>query len=138
MGRRAFKPTHEIRVTVLRARGNPCGAARTTVIPVRLVGQYAFNSLEWSSGATVAGWRLTDHGLVFRGRVPDRAKVVAKIRLIGRGSMPKRGAPGRNRSIRVPDVLWARFKDAARRGHLNVTDWLIDAAQSRLASMRRP
>jgi hypothetical protein len=48
-----------------------------------------------------------------------------------RGAKPKRGEAGRNRTIRVPDHIWERFRAAAPDG--NVTDWMIRVGEARLA-----
>lgn len=52
---------------------------------------------------------------------------------LGRGSRPKRGTPGKNRSIRMPDEIWDRFVKAAERKGISVADFLIDAGERRLA-----
>jgi len=47
------------------------------------------------------------------------------------GRKPKRGEAAKNRTIRVPDHLWERFRAAAPDG--NVGDWMIRAGEARLA-----
>lgn len=42
----------------------------------------------------------------------DDITAAARPTRAGRGSLPKRGAPGKNRTLRVPDDLWDKFQAA--------------------------
>ena len=115
--KRRFVPTHELTVTREHDR---------VVFKVMLVERgLAFERAAWEAG-TGAGWILGRRGW----RVArDGVSPPVTARRLGRGSDPKRGTPGRNRTIRVPDVIWALFQSAATADHVSVAEYLIRAGE---------
>jgi hypothetical protein len=93
-----------------------------------------YTAAEWARGVTPA-WRYTKNGWTYRGAMhPPRGYVwPPEARRLSRGSDPKRGTAGRNRTIRVPDPIWDRFHAAAEKQGIGVTDWLIEAGELALA-----
>jgi hypothetical protein len=124
--RRSFEATHELTLTHVR------GVRQ--IVDVMVVDGSAYTSSEWTRGAAPA-WRLSKIGWTYRGALPSRRGYVGdpEVRRLGRGSDPKRGTPGKNRTIRVPDSIWARFQAAAEKQGIGVTDWLIEVGELALA-----
>jgi hypothetical protein len=118
--KRRFVPTHELTVT---------RAADRLVFEVMLVERgLAFERDEWEA-AGAAGWLRTRRG--WR-RARDGVSPPVTARRLGRGSDPKRGSPGRNRTIRCPDDVWELFRAAAAARGISVADFLIGAAEDRI------
>lgn len=124
--RRRFIATHEMTLTRV-------GGVRETA-EVMLVDGAVYTQEEWTRGAAPA-WRYGKIGWKWRDGVKPPPGYVwpPEAHRIGRGSDPKRGTPGKNRTIRVPDAIWERFQAAAEKQDTSVADWLIEAGELALA-----
>lgn len=58
--------------------------------------------------------------------------VAFDLRRVGRGSVPKRETPGRNRTLRIPDDIWQAFRHASAARGISTADLLINAGVQRL------
>ena len=123
---RRFIPTHEMTLTRV-------GGIRETA-EVMVVDGVVYTP-DKTGRPVESAWRYSKIGWQWQGNVrPPRGYVwPPEARRIGRGSDPKRGTAGRNRTIRMPDAIWERFQAAAEQQGSSVADWLIEAGELALA-----
>lgn len=122
-----FRPTHELTI------GSAGGVRR--IVPIMLLDGVGYESADLTQHRP-ASW-IFDRG-AWIPVVPIGGTDAVVARKLSRGPTARRGAPAKNRTIRVTDARWAQWTREAEHEGKSVADWLHDAADLARARCAKP